>query len=58
MKRPIARPVPGIIDRNKENHLALAPRGYPFVMDHGRGVEVIGIAKPGFDFAAGIAVSH
>ncbi len=51
---PVAR---SIIDRDKKVISPSYPRGYPFVMDHGRGVEVWDVDGNRFlDFAAGIAV--
>jgi 4-aminobutyrate aminotransferase len=52
---PVAR---GIIERDREVISASYPRGYPFVMDHGRGSEVWDVDGNRFlDFAAGIAVN-
>jgi len=46
-----------IIERDLEVVSPSYPRGYPFVMDHGRGVEVWDVDGNRFlDFAAGIAV--
>lgn len=46
-----------IIERDKRVISPSYPRGYPFVMDHGRGVEVWDVDGNRFlDFAAGIAV--
>lgn len=46
-----------IIDRDRAVISPSYPRGYPFVMDHGRGVEVWDVDGNRFiDFAAGIAV--
>jgi len=46
-----------IIERDQEVVSPSYPRGYPFVMDHGRGVEVWDVDGNRFlDFAAGIAV--
>jgi 4-aminobutyrate aminotransferase len=46
-----------IIDRDRMVISPSYPRGYPFVMDHGRGVEVWDVDGNKFlDFAAGIAV--
>jgi 4-aminobutyrate aminotransferase len=51
---PIAR---SIIDRDQAVISASYPRGYPFVMDHGKGCEVWDVDGNRFlDFAAGIAV--
>jgi 4-aminobutyrate aminotransferase len=47
-----------IIERDSAVISASYPRGYPFVMDHGRGVEVWDVDGNRFlDFAAGIAVN-
>jgi 4-aminobutyrate aminotransferase len=52
---PVAR---GIIERDQAVISASYPRGYPFVMDHGRGCEVWDVDGNRFlDFAAGIAVN-
>lgn len=46
-----------IIDRDRAVISPSYPRGYPFVMDHGRGVDVWDVDGNRFlDFAAGIAV--
>jgi 4-aminobutyrate aminotransferase len=46
-----------IIDRDQAFISPSYPRGYPFVMDHGRGTEVWDVDSNRFlDFAAGIAV--
>ena len=46
-----------IIKRDKAHISGSYPRGYPFVMDHGRGTEVWDVDGNRFlDFAAGIAV--
>lgn len=46
-----------IIDRDHAHISPSYPRGYPFVMDHGRGTEVWDVDGNRFlDFAAGIAV--
>ncbi len=51
---PVART---IIERDKKVISPSYPRGYPFVMDHGKGVEVWDVDGNRFlDFAAGIAV--
>lgn len=51
---PVAR---SIIERDRKVISPSYPRGYPFVMDHGRGVEVWDVDGNRFlDFAAGIAV--
>ena len=47
-----------IIDRDKKVVSPSYPRGYPFVMDHGKGVYVWDVDGNRFlDFAAGIAVN-
>ena len=47
-----------LIDRDKKVISSSYPRGYPFVMDHGKGVEVWDAdGKRYLDFAAGIAVN-
>jgi 4-aminobutyrate aminotransferase len=47
-----------LIDRDRAVISPSYPRGYPFVMDHGRGVEVWDVDGNRFlDFAAGIAVA-
>ena len=47
-----------IIDRDRAVISPSYPRGYPFVMDHGRGSEVWDVDGNRFlDFAAGIAVN-
>lgn len=47
-----------IIDRDRKVISPSYPRGYPFVMDHGRGTEVWDVDGNRFlDFAAGIAVT-
>ena len=52
---PIAR---SLIDRDRAVISPSYPRSYPFVMDHGRGVEVWDVDGNRFlDFAAGIAVN-
>ena len=52
---PVAR---SIIERDQAVISASYPRGYPFVMDHGRGCEVWDVDGNRFlDFAAGIAVN-
>jgi 4-aminobutyrate aminotransferase len=52
---PIAK---GLIERDHAVISPSYPRGYPFVMDHGRGVEVWDVDGNRFlDFAAGIAVT-
>lgn len=46
-----------IVERDKKVISPSYPRGYPFVMDHGKGVEVWDVDGNRFlDFAAGIAV--
>ncbi len=51
---PIAK---SIVDRDRAVISPSYPRGYPFVMDHGRGTRVWDVDDNGFlDFAAGIAV--
>jgi 4-aminobutyrate aminotransferase len=46
-----------IVERDQKVISASYPRGYPFVMDHGRGTEVWDVDGNRFlDFAAGIAV--
>jgi 4-aminobutyrate aminotransferase len=46
------------IERDQKVISPSYPRGYPFVMDHGRGVEVWDVDGNRFlDFAAGIAVA-
>ncbi len=46
-----------LIERDREVISPSYPRGYPFVMDHGRGSEVWDVDGNRFlDFAAGIAV--
>ena len=46
-----------IIERDQKVISPSYPRGYPFVMDYGRGVEVWDVDGNRFlDFAAGIAV--
>ena len=46
------------IERDKKVISSSYPRGYPFVMDHGKGVEVWDVdGKRYLDFAAGIAVN-
>ena len=46
-----------IVERDQKVISASYPRGYPFVMDHGRGTEVWDVDSNRFlDFAAGIAV--
>ncbi len=46
-----------IIKRDQDVISSSYPRGYPFVMDHGKGVEVWDVDGNRFlDFAAGIAV--
>lgn len=48
----------GLIERDKKVISSSYPRGYPFVMDHGKGVEVWDVdGKRYLDFAAGIAVN-
>lgn len=48
----------GFIERDKKVISSSYPRGYPFVMDHGLGVEVWDVdGKRYLDFAAGIAVN-
>ncbi len=58
--QPLKLPGPkakAIIDRDKAHISASYPRGYPFVMDHGKGTEVWDVDGNRFlDFAAGIAV--
>ena len=52
---PVAR---SIIERDRAVISASYPRGYPFVMDHGRGCQVWDVDGNRFlDFAAGIAVT-
>ena len=52
---PVAR---SIIERDRAVISSSYPRGYPFVMDHGRGSEVWDVDGNRFlDFAAGIAVT-
>jgi 4-aminobutyrate aminotransferase len=52
---PVAR---SIIERDRAVISSSYPRGYPFVMDHGRGCEVWDVDGNRFlDFAAGIAVN-
>ena len=52
---PIAK---RLIERDQVVISSSYPRGYPFVMDHGRGVEVWDVDGNRFiDFAAGIAVT-
>ncbi|MHC1740027.1 MAG: acetyl ornithine aminotransferase family protein [Anaerolineaceae bacterium] len=52
---PIAK---SLIERDRAVISPSYPRGYPFVMDHGRGVEVWDVDGNRFlDFAAGIAVT-
>lgn len=52
---PLAR---SMIERDREVISPSYPRGYPFVMDHGRGCEVWDVDGNRFlDFAAGIAVN-
>ena len=52
---PIAR---SFIERDQKVISPSYPRGYPFVMDHGKGVEVWDVDGNRFiDFAAGIAVA-
>ena len=47
-----------IIDRDRAVISPSYPRGYPFVMDHGKGTEVWDVDGNRFlDFAAGIAVA-
>lgn len=47
-----------LIERDKKVISSSYPRGYPFVMDHGKGVEVWDVdGKRYLDFAAGIAVN-
>ena len=47
-----------LIERDKAVISPSYPRGYPFVMDHGKGVEVWDVDGNRFlDFNAGIAVS-
>ena len=47
-----------LIERDRAVISPSYPRGYPFVMDHGRGVEVWDVDGNRFlDFAAGIAVT-
>jgi len=47
-----------LIERDKKVISSSYPRGYPFVMDHGKGVEVWDAdGKRYLDFAAGIAVN-
>ena len=57
---PISLPGPkakAIIDRDRHFISASYPRGYPFVMDHGKGTQVWDVDGNRFlDFAAGIAV--
>jgi len=57
---PITLPGPkakAIIDRDRHFISASYPRGYPFVMDHGKGTQVWDVDGNRFlDFAAGIAV--
>jgi len=59
---PVTRNLPGpksraIIKRDQAVISHSYPRGYPFVMDHGRGTEVWDVDGNRFlDFAAGIAV--
>lgn len=52
---PVAK---SLIERDRAVISPSYPRGYPFVMDHGRGVEVWDVDGNRFlDFAAGIAVT-
>jgi 4-aminobutyrate aminotransferase len=52
---PVAK---SLIERDRAVISPSYPRGYPFVMDHGRGVEVWDVDGNRFlDFAAGIAVA-
>jgi len=52
---PIAR---SMVERDQAVISPSYPRGYPFVMDHGRGIEVWDVDGNRFlDFAAGIAVT-
>ncbi len=52
---PIAK---AVIERDQQVISPSYPRGYPFVMDHGKGVEVWDVDGNRFlDFAAGIAVN-
>ena len=47
-----------IVERDQQVISPSYPRGYPFVMDHGKGVEVWDVDGNRFlDFAAGIAVN-
>jgi 4-aminobutyrate aminotransferase len=47
-----------VVDRDRQVISPSYPRGYPFVMDHGKGVEVWDVDGNRFlDFAAGIAVN-
>ena len=47
-----------LVNRDKKVISSSYPRGYPFVMDHGKGVEVWDVdGKRYLDFAAGIAVN-
>ncbi len=58
--KPLKLPGPkaqAIIERDRQYISPSYPRGYPFVMDHGRGTEVWDVDGNRFlDFAAGIAV--
>ncbi|MFN2302702.1 MAG: aminotransferase class III-fold pyridoxal phosphate-dependent enzyme, partial [Anaerolineales bacterium] len=58
--QPLKLPGPkaqAIIERDHAHISGSYPRGYPFVMDHGRGTEVWDVDGNRFlDFAAGIAV--
>jgi 4-aminobutyrate aminotransferase len=59
--KPLKLPGPkaqSIIERDRATISPSYPRGYPFVMDHGRGTEVWDVDCNRFlDFAAGIAVA-
>src|SRR5210317_653122 len=59
--KPLKLPGPkakALIDRDRATISPSYPRGYPFVMDHGKGTEVWDVDGYRFlDFAAGIAVA-
>jgi 4-aminobutyrate aminotransferase len=58
---PLILPGKNALDLVRRDHAVISPsypRGYPFVMDHGRGTEVWDVDGHRFlDFAAGIAVN-
>lgn len=60
--KPLKLPLPGprakaIVERDRRSISPSYPRGYPFVMDHGKGTEVWDVDGNRFlDMAAGIAV--